>query len=164
MLRRRNPYKKYIVPSLFGVGIVISLATSFGDIQSKQQGFSDLSKQANREMFETAQLELSTENLRKQQAISAERIKNFGCRAMVNRAGSALASLRPETQVTNRGVKTPLAPGNCVVGANGETGIIQQDGTIGQIAAGRPEYAQQALKRVSGAGKVYYFHAKGEGQ
>lgn len=162
MIKRRNKFSKYAVPGAFGVAIIASLIASAGDMQQKTQGFREMSKRANVDMFNQVELELSNESIKKQQAISAERVKSFGCRVMVNASGSALASLRRSAQVTNRGVKTPLAPGNCVLGSNGETGIIQEDGSIGAIAAGRPEYAQQALKRVRGAGKVFYYHAKSE--
>jgi hypothetical protein len=162
MLRRRNKYKQYLIPGVFTVAIAASLLGSLSDIQRKSQGFSALSERANKELFNQAELELSTENIKKQQAISAQRIEGFGCRAMVNAEGTALASLRLDSVVTNRGVKSKLAPGNCVVGANGETAIIGNQGEITAIAAGKPEYAIAAIKKVQGAGKVYYYHGKGE--
>jgi len=160
MIKRRNKFKKQAIPITFGVLIVGSVIASIGDIQQKGASFAQLKENANQSMFSQLELQRRNEEIKEQQLISRDRIANFGCRAMVNQSGSALASLRNEAVITNRGVKSPLAPGNCVVGANGETAIIDENGRISAIAAGKPEYAVQALKQVRGAGKVYYFHAK----
>lgn len=157
MIRRRHQYRKHIAPIAFGLAIAASIALSIGDIQRKSVGMRAISDNANAAMFQQMELELSTEQIAKQQAISKQRIEKFKCVAVVDRNGNMLATLQPNAVALNRGLSANLAPGTCVVGANGETGIIGNEGKITAIAAGLPEYAEKAIRRVSGA-KVYYYY------
>ena len=168
MIKRRT-WRRNKSKIIFGALILGSLAFSHNDISRNMAGMqqmrADLEKQAN----DQTKLELNEENIQAQSVIADSRLKR-GCIPMVDPNPKVidgftyfnLVPLQKEAPVRDRTNKSYLVAGTCVVGANGETAILQENNEGVPVAlniavGGSKELVDKNIRRIAGAkAKVFW--------
>ncbi len=161
MWRRHN--KNFI----FGGLIIASLAFQKNDIGRSFDKMGEMKAQLEIATNNQTQLELGQEQLEAQAAIANKRLKTGACTPVVDannitvdakkRKVFNLAPLQTGKPIQDRGNLTKLVPGTCVIGAFGETGIIQQDWNVGEIAVGGDKVLiDKTINAITGRSSVVY--------
>jgi hypothetical protein len=152
---------------VFGVLIVGSLAFQRNDIGRNMATMGQMKQELEMQTNQQTKLELGQENLEAQAKIANARLKTGSCTPVVDaktvttdakkRKVFNLAPLQVGKSVNDRGNLTKLVPGTCVIGAFGETGIIQSDWTVGEIAVGGDKkLIDKTINAIAGRSAVVY--------
>lgn len=131
---------------IFGFGTLIAIALSSGDIGRNMQSINGI-KQAIASNSERQSLLEQQFQFEQEQAKIAEGRYSKGCLPVVA-PNRQYVAIEAGTVIKDRITKKRLPTNTVVCDAQGNTGVIQQDGTVGAIAfTGDRDFVAKRLKR-----------------
>ncbi|MBD2457730.1 hypothetical protein H6G80_27120 [Nostoc sp. FACHB-87] len=151
MLTSRQ-WRKHRTSIIFGGIILTSLAFSSEDISRNLQSISSIKAQIATNSEQQTKLEQQLAFEQEQARIADARYQN-GCLPIV--VGSypriRYVSIFEGQTLTDRHTKQPLPSGTVVCDGQGNTGVIEENGTVGAIAfTGNRDLVAKRLKRFRG--------------
>lgn len=154
---------------IFGTLILGSLALNHGDIGRNMSNISQMRAELEKQANNQTKLELNEENIAAQAVIANTRLKR-GCIPVVDPHSKQidgftyfnLVPLQKEAPVRDRTNSSYLVSGTCVVGANGETAILEENNqgvpvALNIAAGGSKELVDKNIRRIAGSkAKVFW--------
>ncbi len=168
-MNTRRFWRKNKATVIFGALAIASLALNLGDIKHNMDSMSkmkaDIESQANAQ----TKLELGEEAIAAQSKVANARLER-GCIPVIDTLTRVvegieyvdLVPLQPGEPVLDRKNKSNLVAGTCVVGANGETSILENNVSGVPVAAnlavgGSHQLVLANVRRIAGSeAKVYW--------